>query len=131
MNENKDLQKLVPFLHEDQCQAYMNENGINNQNSTFLDNYLEVNKQLRLGLVGVKRRDKYLFKYTKEKIWAQSGEWIRSWLASVHIARNQMGQAKEELNLSRGNLTYIRKRPERHEIKLMERDRHERKNKRK
>ena len=34
---------------------------------------LEVNKQLRLGFVGVKRRDKYLFKYTnKEKIWAQS-----------------------------------------------------------
>ena len=49
---------------------------------------LEVDKQLRLGLAGVKRRDKYLFKYTKEKIWAQSGEWIRSWLASVHIARN-------------------------------------------
>ena len=51
---------------------------------------LEVDKQLRIGFVGVKRRDKYLFKYTKEKIWSQSGEWIRSWLASVHIARNQM-----------------------------------------
>ena len=86
---------------------------------------------IRDRFVGVKRRDKYLFKFTKEKIWAQSGEWIRSWLALVHIARNQMGQAKEELNLSRGNLTYIRKRPERHEINQMEKDRRERKNKKK
>ena len=86
---------------------------------------LEVDKQLRLGLVGVKRKDKSLFKYTKKKIWAQSGEWIRSWLASVYIARNQMQQAKEELNLLRGKLTYIRKRPERLEIRQIEKERKE------
>ena len=88
---------------------------------------LEVDKQLRLALVGIKRRDKYLLKYTKEKIWAQSGEWIRAWLASVHIARNQMGHAKEELNLSRGNIAYIRKRPGKQEIKQIVKERRERK----
>ena len=85
-----------------------------------------MDKQLCLGFAGVKRKDKYLFKYTKEKIWSQSGEWIRSWLASVYIARNQMQQAKEELNLSRGKLTYIRRRPERLEIRQIEKERKER-----
>ena len=87
---------------------------------------LEVEKQLRLGGVGVKRKDKHLFKYTKDKIWSQSGEWIRSWLASVHIARNQIQQAKEELHLSRGNLTFIRKRPEKSEIRQILRERKQR-----
>ena len=87
---------------------------------------LEVEKQLRLGGVGVKRKDKYLFKYTKDKIWTQSGEWIRSWLASVHIARNQIQRAKEELHLSRGNLTFIRKRPEKSEIRQIIREQKQR-----
>ena len=78
-----------------------------------------------MGFVGVKLRDKYLFKYTKEKLWTQSGEWIRSWLASVHIARNHMAQAKEEMNLSRGNLSYRRQRPNRQEIRLIMRRRKE------
>ena len=86
----------------------------------------EVDKQLRMGVRDVKRRDKYLFKYTKEKIWSQSGEWIRSWLALVYIARNHMEQAKEEMNLSRGNLLYRRKRPNRQEIRQLMKHRKER-----
>ena len=86
----------------------------------------EVNKQLRLGYAGIKQRDKYLFKYTKEKIWVQSGEWIRSWLASVHIARNQIQRAKEELHLLQGNLKFIRKRPEKSEIRQILRERKQR-----
>ena len=37
MNEWRDVQKLVPFLQEDQCQEYINENNIHIPNSSFLD----------------------------------------------------------------------------------------------
>ena len=40
MKASDDLKKIVPFLYEDQCQAYMNKNGINNEDSSFWDNWV-------------------------------------------------------------------------------------------
>ena len=125
--------KLVGLLMESKISIWNKRNSMKHNRVanglTEVENIrlcLEVNKQLRLGFAGVKQRDKYLFKYTKEKRWAQSKEWIRSWLESVHISRNQMGQAKEELFLSSGKLTHLRKRLDRHEIRQIEKDRRER-----
>ena len=118
--------KLVGYLMEIAFNVWNKRNSMEHNRVahglTEIENVrlsLEVDKQLRMGVRNVNRRDKYLFKYTKEKIWAQSGEWIRSWLTSVHIARNHMAQAKKEMNLSRGNLSYRKQRPNRQEIRLI------------
>ena len=125
--------KLVGFLMEAANNVWKKrksvEHNIVAHGLTEVENVrlsLEVDKQLRMGFRDVKRRDKYLFKYTKEKIWSQSGEWIRSWLASVYIARNQMARAKDEMYLSRGKLNYLRKRPNRQEIRQIMKERKKR-----
>ena len=42
MNEEKDLNKLLPFITEDKYQAYMDNNNISNENNAFLDNCVEI-----------------------------------------------------------------------------------------
>ena len=50
-------------------------------------------------------------------LWSKNGTYIRSWLATVLIARGDYQEAKIELERSRGNMGYKRKRPTGSEIR--------------
>ena len=71
----------------------------------------EIKAQYRLGITSLKQSDRYLFNEPMLDLWSKNGTYIRSWLATVLIARGEYQEAKIELARSRGNMGYKRKRP--------------------
>ena len=68
-------------------------------------------EQYRLGKTNLKQSDRYLLNGSVLDLWSKNGTYIRSWLATVLIARGEYHEAKIELSRSRGNMGYKRKRP--------------------
>ena len=76
-----------------------------------------IKEQYRLGKTDLKQSDRYLFNGSMLDLWSKNGTYIRSWLATVLIARGEYQEAKIELARSRGNMGYKRKRPTGPEIR--------------
>ena len=70
-----------------------------------------IKEQFSLGKTNLKQLDEYLFQGSMLELWSKNGTYIRSWLATVLIARGEYQDAKLELTRSRGNMGYKRIRP--------------------
>ena len=90
-----------------------------------------VKAQYLKGITGIRISDRYLFNNSMIKLWSKNGTYIRSWLATVLIARGLYQEAKMELRRSRENMGYERKRPTGVEIKKCKKRRKDLKSKQK
>ena len=69
-----------------------------------------VKAQYLKGITGLRISDRYLFNNLMINLWSKNGTYIRSWLATVLIARGLYQESKLELGRSRGNMRYIREK---------------------
>ena len=83
----------------------------------------EIRAQYRLGTNDLPASAAYLFSPTRQELCSQDGAYIRSWLATVLIARGEYDRVKEELISSRGKVGYIRARPNMMEVSDIKRKR--------
>ena len=65
--------------------------------------------QYAIGISGLKQSDHFLFQKSKVELWVQSGEYIRSWLATVLLARGEFESAKQDILNNRGEKRGFRK----------------------
>ena len=70
-----------------------------------------VKLQYRLGTTGLLATAAYLFRTSILDLLAHDNACIRTWLATVLLARGQINASKRELQSSRGLIGYVRSRP--------------------
>ena len=69
-----------------------------------------VRRQYSLGTEGLHTSDHYLFNKPRLELWSYPGEYVRSWLATVLIARGEHASAKQEMSQYLGDKGRCRKR---------------------
>ena len=77
-----------------------------------------VKRQYVMGRTGLHASDKYLFNKTRLELWSYRGEYVRTWLATILIARGEYEIAQEEMSNHRGSKNKPRKRTTQSEIIL-------------
>ena len=70
-----------------------------------------VKRQYALGTEGLHVSDHFLFNKPRLELWSYPGEYVRSWLATVLIARGENALAQQEMGTFLGDKRACRKRP--------------------
>ena len=70
-----------------------------------------VKRQYTLGTEGLHVSDHFLFNKPRLELWSYPGEYVRSWLATVLIARGENDLAQQEMGTFLGDKCARRKRP--------------------
>ena len=97
-----------------------NNHGLQEVEELILEKQVRI--QYRLGMRNLSQSEAYLFRQTRQELWFQDREFIRSWLAAVLIARGEYDQARRELTASRGKVGYVRSRSSsREQLECLER----------
>ena len=69
-----------------------------------------VKRQYALGKEGLHASDHFLFNKPRLELWSYPGEYVRSWLATVLIARGENALAQQEMSTFLGDKSACRKR---------------------
>ena len=77
-----------------------------------------VKRQYAMGRIGLHASDHYLFNKTRLELWSYRGEYVRTWLVTILIARGEYEIAQEEMLNHRGSKDKQRKRTTSAEIVL-------------